>query len=74
VARLLGALDGVAERLGEIYERLAAGVDPHGVKSASQAGCGPPHRRPDFRGPGPAGRLRSRDQIAPGGLPCPSMC
>jgi hypothetical protein len=30
VARLLGALDGVAERLADICERLAAGVDPQG--------------------------------------------
>jgi hypothetical protein len=30
VARLLGALDGVAGRLGDICERLAAGVDPEG--------------------------------------------
>jgi hypothetical protein len=28
VARLLGALDGVSERLADIWERLAAGVDP----------------------------------------------
>jgi hypothetical protein len=31
VARLLGALDGVAERLVDICERLAAGVDPQGA-------------------------------------------
>jgi hypothetical protein len=30
VARLLGALDGVSERLGDVCERLAAGVDPQG--------------------------------------------
>jgi hypothetical protein len=30
VARLLGALDGVAERLADICDRLAAGVDPQG--------------------------------------------
>jgi hypothetical protein len=28
VARLLGALDGVSERLADICERLAAGMDP----------------------------------------------
>jgi hypothetical protein len=30
LARLPGALDGVSERLGDICERLAAGVDPQG--------------------------------------------
>jgi hypothetical protein len=33
---LLGALDGVAERLADICERLAAGVDPQG-RAAGQA-------------------------------------
>jgi hypothetical protein len=35
-ARLLGALDGVAERLADICERLSAGVDPQG-------NCAPRH-------------------------------
>jgi hypothetical protein len=37
VARLLGALDGVSERLADICERLAAGVDSQG-RPACRAG------------------------------------
>jgi hypothetical protein len=31
LTRLLGALDGVSDRRGDIFERLAAGVDPQGA-------------------------------------------
>jgi hypothetical protein len=39
LARLLGALDGVAERLADVCERLAAGVDPQGRPAAEKHLC-----------------------------------
>jgi hypothetical protein len=35
LSRLLGALDGVAERLEVVCERLAVGVDPQGAAHSS---------------------------------------
>jgi hypothetical protein len=36
LSRLLGALDGVAERLEVVCERLAVGVDPQGEKKVAR--------------------------------------
>jgi hypothetical protein len=41
VARLLGALDGVAERPADICERLGAGVDPQGGPAGVTGGLTP---------------------------------
>jgi hypothetical protein len=38
LARLAGALDGIAERLDAVCERLAAGVDPQGGTAICHGG------------------------------------
>jgi hypothetical protein len=38
LARLLGALDGIAERLNAVCEKLAVGVDPLGTSAGVKGG------------------------------------
>jgi hypothetical protein len=44
LSRLLGALDGVRDRLADVCDRLAEGVDPQGASgSCHSSPSAPPH-------------------------------